>query len=235
LLAEVAVTLVKYVAEGLGLGTRVQAVPFQCRIRVLVLPMEPTAQALLAEVAAMADRTLWEGRFGAGTCLQAVPFQCRIKVLLLPVEPIAQALLAEVAATLYRTALPAGLGLATRFQAVPFQCRIRVFVLVLLPVKPTAQALVAEVATTPESPPLTENAAGARTAAPAAEAVTGATPPTTPASSSDAATSWIERAARLGMRTAADFITRLPSSAVPGIMPPDHDSIAVRCPNRRLP
>ena len=39
----------------------------------------------------MAERTLWEGRFGTGTCFQAVPFQCRIKVLLLPVEPIAQA------------------------------------------------------------------------------------------------------------------------------------------------
>ena len=113
---------------------------------------------------------------------------------------------------------------------------IRVFVFVPLPVKPTAQALVSEVATTPESPPLTENAAGARTAAPTAEAaVTGATPPATPASSSDAAASRIERAASLGMRAAADVITPLPSSAVPGIMPPDHGSTAVRCPNRRLP
>src|SRR5579872_1772451 len=139
-------------------------------IKVLVLPMEPTAQALVGEVAAMAEMRLPEARFGLGTCSQVVPFQRRIKVLL-PAEPIAQALVGEVAATLERTALPAGLGLATRFHAVPFQCMIRVFALELLPVEPTAHAFVAEIATTSESPPLMENVAGARTAATAAEAV----------------------------------------------------------------
>ncbi|HEY1624814.1 MAG TPA: hypothetical protein VGG16_13540 [Streptosporangiaceae bacterium] len=104
----------------------------------------------------------------------------------------------------------------------------------LLPVEPTAQAFVLEVATTLESPPLMENVAGARTAVPAAEAVNGVTPPTTPASSSDAAANRIGRAPSLGMRIATDVIVPLPSSAVPGIMLPHRGFIAARCPNHRL-
>ena len=42
--------------------------------------LQPTAQALLAEVAATPDRTAVRGA-GLGTCFQAVPFQCAIRVL----------------------------------------------------------------------------------------------------------------------------------------------------------
>jgi hypothetical protein len=67
---------------GLGLGTCFHEVPFHRRIRDLLL--EPTAQALLAEVAATADRL--PAGLGLGTCFQAVPFQCRISVLVLVLE-----------------------------------------------------------------------------------------------------------------------------------------------------
>src|SRR5215831_11809485 len=55
-LAEVAPTPVRSsLRPGLGLGARAHLVPFQCRIRVwspVMVPSSPTAQALLAEVAA---------------------------------------------------------------------------------------------------------------------------------------------------------------------------------------
>jgi hypothetical protein len=89
---------------GFGLGTRVHAVPFQCRIRVLSL-LDPTVQALLAEVAVTAERELLAG-LGLRTRFQTVPFQCRTRVLLVakpgevvPVPPTAQALRGDVAAT----------------------------------------------------------------------------------------------------------------------------------------
>ena len=109
LCAETAATLLSGASvAGLGLGTCFQAVPFQCRIRVLMppkpwkqFPVQPTAQALLAEVAATPNRAPPPFGVGLGTCFQAVPFQCAITVV--PggpsLAPTAQALLAEVAAT----------------------------------------------------------------------------------------------------------------------------------------
>src|SRR5690349_750015 len=124
LLGEVAATPEKKSADplGPGLGTRFQAIPFQCRVSVPPSGRLPTAQALLAEVAAMPYRVLLP-TFGLGTCFQAAPFQCTIRTLPSPEprsEPTAQALLAELAATPYRSsaAVP-GSGLGTRFQAVP--------------------------------------------------------------------------------------------------------------------
>src|ERR1700731_4069464 len=83
---------------GFGLRTCSQVVPFQCRIRVLPLSVEPTAQALRAEAAATPARMPPLGELGLGTRFQVVPFQCRIRVLS-PVRPTAQALRAEAAAT----------------------------------------------------------------------------------------------------------------------------------------
>ena len=75
---------------------------------------EPTAQALLADVAVTPDRLLSAGA-GLGTCFHALPFQAMISVLGLLVkqlpQPTAQALLAEVAATPDRL-LSAGPGWA---------------------------------------------------------------------------------------------------------------------------
>jgi len=75
---------------GLGLGTFVQDVPFQCAIRVRLTPVplkyDPTAQALAVEVAATPDRPLpLDPGLGLGTFVQDVPFQCAIRVRLTPV------------------------------------------------------------------------------------------------------------------------------------------------------
>jgi hypothetical protein len=100
---------------GLGLGTWVQAVPSQCKIRVRQAPVEPTAQALTREVAAT-PLSEAAGPAGLGTCLQAVPSQRKVL-------PAVQALRAEVAATPVRRPIDrAGLS----FQAVPSQCWIRI-------------------------------------------------------------------------------------------------------------
>src|SRR5215813_785974 len=95
---------------GLGLGTCAHAVPFQWSMRVRELPAlaayVPTAQALLAEVAATVLRTLSPvPGFGVFACVQAVPFQCSARVWKtwpagLPLDcPTAQASLAVGAAT----------------------------------------------------------------------------------------------------------------------------------------
>jgi hypothetical protein len=59
-------------------------VPFQCSIKVKLPPAlagsEPTAHALLAEVAATEISSLSAEGLGLGTCVQAVPFQCSAKV-----------------------------------------------------------------------------------------------------------------------------------------------------------
>ena len=136
---------------GVGLGTRVHAVPFHRSIKVLprVLPvMPPTAQALPADVAATAERKLPAGP-ELSTRFQEVPFHRRVRGLP-PVEPTAQALLADVAATPERL-LPAGAGLGTCFHVLPFQTMISVLgLLVEQALQPTAQALLADVAATPE-------------------------------------------------------------------------------------
>ena len=96
--------------RGVGVGTRVHAVPFHRTISGLglleVQLVQPTAQALLADVAATPDRLLPAGP-GLGTVFQAVPFHRRIRVLPPLVPPTAHALLAEVAATPLRLPLAA--------------------------------------------------------------------------------------------------------------------------------
>jgi hypothetical protein len=90
--------------EGLGLRSRLQERPFQCRISVFD-PLRPTAQALRAEAAATADSLPLRPPFGLGTCFHLVPFQCKITVLL-RVLPTAQALRADTAATPYSESKP---------------------------------------------------------------------------------------------------------------------------------
>ena len=58
----------------------------------------PTAQALLADVAATPAREPPDPGDGLDTCVQEVPFHRRIKVLA-PLVPTAQAFVADVAAT----------------------------------------------------------------------------------------------------------------------------------------
>ena len=119
---------------GRGLTVYFQVTPFQCRIRVLMLPalpVCPTAQALLAEVAVTPKSSALAAGLGLGIRFHVVPFQCRMRVLPLSVEPTAQAFWADVAATSLRM-LPAGLGPGTRVQLEPFQRTIRAWKLVPL-------------------------------------------------------------------------------------------------------
>src|SRR5439155_807196 len=108
------------------------AVPFQCSISVFTEWLwYPTAQTLLAEMAATPDRLSDVPVFGLATMLQLVPFQCSTNVwLVVPLlyEPTAQTLLAEMTATPVRLldAAPAGFGLGTTLQLEPSQCSIRV-------------------------------------------------------------------------------------------------------------
>ena len=140
-------------------------VPFQCMISVRGWPvgvvLNPTAQALAAEVAVTA--TSWRRLSGLGLATrdQAVPFQRKIRSPW-PVgaepTPTAQALAGEMALTPNRgPTVEPGPGVATRDQAVPFQCKISAsHVAEELPHAevqycPTAQALAEEVALTPRS------------------------------------------------------------------------------------
>jgi hypothetical protein len=78
---------------GLGLGTRVQLAPFQCRIRVLefsppVPYTQPAAHASEADIALTPVRKLPSvtSGLGLGICIQLVPSQCSISVLFPPLE-----------------------------------------------------------------------------------------------------------------------------------------------------
>src|SRR5690348_18389479 len=84
LLAEEAATAVRKSMElGLGLGTWVQAVPSQCRIREAWVPLKsesPTAQALSAPVVAAPCTKAFPTGVGLGCCAHVVPVQARISV-----------------------------------------------------------------------------------------------------------------------------------------------------------
>jgi len=121
-----------------------------------ITPWFPTAQALLAEVAAAPKRKVAKpGRLGLETVDHFVPFQCKIIDWAWPVVPAAQALVLEVADTPNKpkTLLP-GVGLKTWAHVLPFQRRVSVwntFEDVLHGGEhqsPTAQALVGETAVT---------------------------------------------------------------------------------------
>ena len=88
---EVALTLnkVPMVAFGPGVGTRDQAVPFQCTISAFHMAEElphakvqncPTAHALAGAVALTARSSELAPGLGLATRDQAVPFQCKISV-----------------------------------------------------------------------------------------------------------------------------------------------------------
>src|SRR5215472_8124375 len=137
-----------------------QAVPFHRSIKVLPAPTLPTAQALVAETAATADRAARPPGVGLGTLVHLAPFHCAIRVVMaalaptpFTVAPTAQALVADTAATPAR--MPPGAprpGLGVCAQAVPFHPSING---VLNPlgvaqsIQPTAQARPTETAATP--------------------------------------------------------------------------------------
>ena len=68
-----------------GTGTFFQALPFQCKISVLVevtfgSPASPTAQASLADAAVTPYRLPPPGRFGMGARFQVLPFHRAIRI-----------------------------------------------------------------------------------------------------------------------------------------------------------
>jgi hypothetical protein len=71
-------------ASGFGLGTRFHAVPFHRSISVLSLEpeiVEPTAQALPAELVVTPSRVASDPGLGLDTRFHAVPFHRSISVL----------------------------------------------------------------------------------------------------------------------------------------------------------
>src|SRR5215469_5874406 len=106
---------------GLGLGTIVHFVPFQCSTSVTVGPelpvgvkwkSSPTAQMLAGETTATALSTSSPGRLGLRTSRHLTPFQCSISVRSgkEPWSPTAHTFVAEIAAPLPKppTSRPAG-------------------------------------------------------------------------------------------------------------------------------
>src|SRR6516164_6915411 len=147
---------------GLGLGTTLQAVPFQCSITAVGCAENPpvgtpgpvpTAHTSAGDSAATVP-TPPKRRCAAVFRVQLVPFQCRLTfsslVGLVARNPMAHksvAESAEIAPLLMLTAVKAGLD--TMLQLVPSQCSTRAFE--DPPANPTAQALSAAGAVTPVS------------------------------------------------------------------------------------
>src|SRR5215472_11661497 len=100
------------------------------RLRSRSLPgsmNRPTAQALLAEDAATANRPVWGPGLGLASWAHAVPSQCSTKEVVPLFElPTAQALPAVVVAAPSRKAPLAGVGLGCWAHFVPVQARISV-------------------------------------------------------------------------------------------------------------
>jgi hypothetical protein len=78
--------------DGVGDGTMLHVLPFQCSASVAYagdefpFALKPTAQTSLLATAATPRSALWvplPGAFGVGTTLQLVPFQCSARVLAL--------------------------------------------------------------------------------------------------------------------------------------------------------
>src|SRR5215469_9435587 len=138
LLAEVAVTpnssSLLPAPPGLGLAPCVQAVPFQCRIRVwsaVPLSKVPTAHASVADTACTLDRSLKSRLgFGLSTCVQLLPSKCRIKASSMPWlsrnPPTAQTSVLEAASMLVMCKWSLGKnGVGWIDQDVPSQCSTR--------------------------------------------------------------------------------------------------------------
>src|SRR5690348_4974959 len=112
----------------------------------------PTAQALLAEVAATLPNAPPVPGCGLVTCAHFWPFQCRIKgwpTVPLEKSPTAQASVADTVRTPRSPARVPGLGLVTCCQVWPSQCRIRVCSTPGAALVPTAQTSAADTARTP--------------------------------------------------------------------------------------
>src|SRR5262249_11879639 len=147
---------------GLGLATRLQVRPFQCRITVLSptggFCTYPDAQALLDDVAVTAVKTALPPGVGLAIRFQARPFQCWMSVLSAdPAEkfPTAHTSFAEMDQIPLRNPprLPAGLGLGACRHLVPFQCTMSGREIDPSLKSPTAQMFLAETARTPSSSP----------------------------------------------------------------------------------
>src|SRR5215469_12852485 len=136
-----------------GAGTCRHAWPFQCRTSAWLavqLPLNPTAQTSLADVAATPSRL--PSRTGLCITVQALPFQCSMMVWLVfvPPSPTAHASVAEVTVTAASAPTRSGLGVCRH--TLPFQCKIsgrrgpdaHWYC-------PTAQASLADVAATPNN------------------------------------------------------------------------------------
>jgi hypothetical protein len=136
LFAPVAVTAVMApLVPGLRLGlvTTDQAVPFHRSKRGALpvsMPVEPTAHALVADVAVTELSLASVPGLGLPTIVQAVPSQCWVNVVVsvpdpktvVCVNPTAHALVADVAETDWRTAPFPWFGLGTTVHEVPSQC-----------------------------------------------------------------------------------------------------------------
>src|SRR5438046_917315 len=126
---------------GLGLGTIVQAEPFQCTVSVKVLTFVPlmvvklpTAQMSFAAPAETAVSVLpvnvlpaGGAGSGAGTTVQAEPSQCSTRARPVSPRPTAQAFPPPRFATPNRADLepPVVNGVGTMVQLVPSQCDAR--------------------------------------------------------------------------------------------------------------
>src|SRR6516225_4471994 len=147
---------------GLGLGTTLQAVPFQCSITAVGCAENPpvgtpgpvpTAHTSAGDSAATVT-TPPDRRCAAVFTVQLVPSQCRLTFSSLlglvarnPMAHTSVAESAEIAPLLMLT--PAKAGLDTMLQLVPSQCSTRA--LAAPPANPTAQALLVAGAVTPVS------------------------------------------------------------------------------------
>src|SRR5258708_7649721 len=123
--AEVAATPYKPLPGwGLGLGTWLHRAPFQCRMKVLPLPVFPTAQALSADSVAAPSSAARSPGTGLALRAQLLPFHRKIRNLPLSVLPTAHALRLDAAAAPWRMLPPGTVGAAAWRHLVPFQCRI---------------------------------------------------------------------------------------------------------------
>ena len=141
-----------------GVGTTLQAAPFQCNESVSTFSTRPTAQTSLKLIAATPCKKLpstpW---FALGTILQALPFQCKVSVRAsAPTAsemklPTAQTSFAAMAMTAERPLFVSRppLGLGTTYHFVPFQCKVSVLSS-LLKNEPTAQMSFAETTAIPD-------------------------------------------------------------------------------------
>src|SRR5262249_55506301 len=172
---------------GFGLGTTLQALPFQCSTSVPVIVV-PTAQTLFdARAARLTSEARVTAIDGVGTALHALPFQCSasgITGLLAPIGfvwPTAQTSFDATPATAASVSSMRSVSkLGTTDHALPFQCSVSVAAPpssgALLGCAPPPQPPVGDTKPTPVSIPSTGGVGTTRNppAAPAIPADTSA-------------------------------------------------------------